>query len=197
MFSFFKRPDSKPVTNGLPNLPPTRQAMQRPAAPTAHLSAPAMPHIAPAPSSPSTGGIAYDPNLVGKLKADHQEMIALYTRLLGAAESGRMETLHEDLILFRRIFQGHILMESVRFYVYLDRLLAEHPGVRDEARAVRKDMNAIAKAVAEFIHVWISAPIEPDALPRFITALKGIGAALVARVELEESSLYTLYTETL
>jgi FAD/FMN-containing dehydrogenase len=197
LFSFLKR-EVAPV-------PPEPKAQARPA-PERHTPAPRT-TLQPRPravadghgvtAGPATGGIAYDPHLVTKLKGDHQDMLALYTRLLNAAETGRPESLHGDLILFRRIFQGHILMESVRFYVYLDRLLAEHPSVRDEARAVRKDMNAIAKAVADFIHVWISSPIKVQALPQFMTDLKGIGAALVARVELEESSLYTLYTETL
>lgn len=191
MFSIFKRPPSKLSPAPLPargDLP--RTALRPPAGPA--YSPP--PPIAPAPA---TGGIAYDPHLVEKLKDDHQHMIAIYSRLLKDAQAANLDSIRDDLVLFRRVFQGHILMESVRFYVYLDRLLAQHESVRDEARAVRKDMNGIARAVADFIHNWMTVPITLQTLPTFIEQLQGIGAALVARVELEESSLYTLYTETL
>ena len=186
MFSIFKRPASQPSPAPLPS----RAVHPRPTLAPAHYPPPIVP-------APATGGISYDPHLVNKLKDDHKEMIVIYSRLLNDALTGQIESIREDLVLFRRVFQGHILMESVRFYVYLDRLLAEHDSVRDEARAVRKDMNGIAKAVAEFIHQWMTIPITPQTLPTFIDQLQGIGAALVARVELEESTLYTLYTETL
>jgi regulator of sigma D len=185
MFSIFKRPHSRPQASVFPNA----AVPVRPAATT-------RPPAWPQPSTQS-GGIAYDPQLVDRLKEDHQEMIAIYTRLLKAAQAEKPASIPEDLVLFRRVFQGHILMESVRFYVYLDRLLANDESVRDEARAVRKDMNGIARAVAEFIHNWITVPIDAATLPLFTEQLQGIGAALVARVELEESRLYTLYTETL
>jgi FAD/FMN-containing dehydrogenase len=191
MFSIFKRPPTKPLPAPQPPMGTFPRTMPRPPAGAAYAPPPP---IAPAPA---TGGIAYDPHLVEKLKDDHQHMIAIYSRLLADAQAAKLDSIRDDLVLFRRVFQGHILMESVRFYVYLDRLLAEHDSVRDEARAVRKDMNGIAKAVAEFIHQWMTIPITLQTLPTFIEQLQGIGAALVARVELEESSLYTLYTEKL
>lgn len=188
MFSLFKRPPVKPESS---------RPLPAPASPRAAAPRPIPANASdPVPKS-STGGISYDPNLVTKLKDDHKEMIVIYSRLLKDAQTAQIDSIRDDLVLFRRIFQGHILMESVRFYVYLDRLLAHHESVRDEARAVRKDMNGIAKAVADFIHNWMTIPITVQTLPLFIEQLQGIGAALVARVELEESTLYTLYTETL
>ena len=193
MFSLFNRARPKRVPP--PPAVNTSQALgTSPACVRPAVVSYSLPPVVPAAT---TGGISYDPNLVAKLKGDHAEMITIYSRLLGAAQTGAVATIREDLILFRRVFQGHILMESVRFYVYLDRLLANHDTVRDEARAVRKDMNGIAKAVADFIHNWLTIPITAQTLPTFIEQLQGVGAALVGRVELEERTLYTLYTETL
>ncbi len=56
---------------------------------------------------------------MNKLKDDHKEMIVISSRLLNDALTGQIESIREDLVLFRRVFQGHILMESVRFYVSL------------------------------------------------------------------------------
>jgi hypothetical protein len=197
MFSFlFKRSPKKHAPS------PLSAVAALPA--TAAAFVPNVPKAAPVPSRPAaptpnaaTGGIAYDPNLVAKLKGDHAEMIVIYSRLLNSAQTAQFGLIRDDLVLFRRVFQGHILMESVRFYVYLDRLLSHDDSVRDEARAVRKDMNGIAKAVADFIHNWMTIPITEQTLPTFIEQLQGIGGALVARVELEETTLYTLYTEAI
>lgn len=147
------------------------------------------------PPSQTPGGVKYDSGLITKLKADHADMLSIYTRLLLSATSGRVEALAEDLIMFRRAFQGHILLENVRFYVYLDRLLADRPAERESARALRKDMNGIAKAVSEFIYHWSSVAPDAQTLPTFTEQLQGIGTALVARIALEESTLYTLYAE--
>lgn len=79
----------------------------------------------------------------------------------------------------------------------MDRLLADQPEEREYVKSLRKDMNGIARAVAEFIQHWVATPPNDKTLPQFSEQLKGVGAALVARVELEENSLYTLYTEKL
>jgi hypothetical protein len=149
------------------------------------------------PATATSAGVTYDANLIEKLKGEHAEMLAVYTRILLSASAGRIDAIAEDLIAFRRLFQGHILLENVRFYVYLDRLLADHPSEREGARTLRKDMNGIAKAVAEFIYHWSSVAPTNETLPAFTAQLQGIGAALVARIELEESTLYTLYAESL
>ncbi len=156
------------------------------------------PATAPEPVAPAgSSGIAYDPTLIGKLKSDHVELVTLYTRLLTAATSARPASIPDDLVHFRRAFQSHILLENVRFYVYMDRLLATHPEEREYVRSLRKDMNGISKAVAEFIHTWVTSPPDASTLATFEEQLKGVGAALTARVQLEESSLYTLYAASL
>lgn len=161
---------------------------------------PAVPTRVAAPepvASTGSSGIAYDPTLIAKLKSDHVELVALYTRLLNAATAARAETIADDLVHFRRAFQSHIVLENVRFYVYMDRLLTTHPEEREYVRSLRKDMNGISKAVAEFIHTWVTTPPDASTLPTFEEQLKGIGAALTDRVQLEENSLYTLYAASL
>lgn len=89
------------------------------------------------------------------------------------------------------------MTEKVHFYAYLDRLLVDHPSVREEAHAVWKDMNEIATSIAHFIHNWISTPPTEQSLPAFYEQLNRTMQMLIARIELEEVTLYTLYTETL
>lgn len=161
--------------------------------------------VTPAPTTattvaavtPSSAGISFNPNLIAKLKDDHQDLFAIYTRLHEAGISARFTKITDDLIVLRRAFNGHILLENVRFYVYLERLLKNHSEERNYVHSLRKDMNGIASAVSTFCDKWITNPVSAKTQAEFNNELQGIGGALTARVELEESTLYTLYVESL
>jgi len=162
---------------------------------------------AAAPSLPSTvskrraaaapvvgaSSMPYRPELVDKLKADHQDLLDIYARLSAAAQMGHTAHIAEDLMAFRRGFQNHILVENLNFYVYLERILANRPEELGYVRSLRQDMNGIAKVVADFIHTWISQPPTAQTVGQFETELTVMGQALSARIELEESRLYVLY----
>jgi hypothetical protein len=140
--------------------------------------------------------VAFDANLISELKADHTRLIATFTRIERMAAS-QPHMVVADLILLRELFQDHLITEESHFYAYLDRLLADHASVRAEARAVWKDMDEIAASVAQFIHNWISNPPALQTLPLFLKQLRLTMEMLMSRIELEERSLYTLYTRTL
>jgi hypothetical protein len=156
--------------------------------------------VAPAATSmvlvPSVG-ISYNPNLIAKLKGDHQELFAVYNRLHESAMSALFAKITDDLIVLRRAFSGHILLENVRFYVYLEKLLKDHPEEKNYVHLLRKDMNGIAITVSGFCEKWITNPVTTLTQSGFTAELQSIGGALTSRVELEETTLYTLYVESL
>lgn len=158
---------------------------------------PSAPAPAVAPVAPASIGIPFNPNLIAKLKGDHQDLFAIYTRLHDSGISARFAKITDDLIVLRRTFNGHILLENVRFYVYLEKLLKNHSEERKYVHSLRKDMNGIAGAVSTFCDKWITNPVSAKTQAEFNTELQGIGGALTARVELEESTLYTLYVESI
>jgi hypothetical protein len=150
----------------------------------------------PSPLSASAAGMAFDANLIARLEGDHAGLIAIFSRLQSMA-AAQPHMVVADLILLRELFQDHLMMEETHFYAYLDRLLADHASVRDEARAVWRDMEEIAVSVAQFIHNWISTPPADNTVPVFLEQLRATMKVLLARIELEERTLYTLYTRTL
>lgn len=152
-----------------------------------------LPHTAASAAATLSTVVPYRPELVDKLKADHQELFRLYQRMTDAVQQHKMDSIPADLAAFRRAFQSHILVENVSFYVYLERILAHTPEELSYVRALRKDMNGIAKTVSDFIQTWTTQPPSAHTAGRFSEQLSGIGQALVTRVELEESSLYVLY----
>ena len=148
------------------------------------------------PYSSSAKGIAFDANLISRLKSDHKGLMSIFKRLQSMA-AAQPAMVVADLILLRELFQDHLLTEEAHFYAYLDRLLADHVSIRDEARAVWKDMDDIAAAVMQFIHNWITTPPVGPTLPLFLDQLQTTMKVLMARIELEERTLYTLYTKIL
>ena len=60
-------------------------------------------------------------------------------------------------------------------------------------RKFRREMNSIANAVNKFLNNWITAGIDSTNVVEFKTELEGIGAALVKRIESEETTLYPIY----
>jgi Hemerythrin HHE cation binding domain len=150
-----------------------------------------------APVLLKAAGITYHPTLIDKLKDDHQELFAIYGRLCESTNDKRFVKIAEDLIFLRRAFTKHILVEDVRFYVYLENLLKELPNERNHVRTLKRDMAGISMAVSTFCEMWISTPVTTLNESVFGDHLLKIGNALTTRVELEEKTLYTLYVESL
>lgn len=67
----------------------------------------------------------------------------------------------------------------------------------DAVSAADIGANAAIQRPAQQIRQYVSSRIMVEAPPRFTKDLRGIGAPLVARVELGKNSLFTLYTEAL
>jgi regulator of sigma D len=141
----------------------------------------------------ATDGIAYDPELVGKLKDDHKELVRIYTAIKTAATENRYAELHDLLANFKLTFQTHLAVENVRFYVYVQQHMALDADTSNFIADVRKEMNNIARAVLKFVDTYMAAPPTPSDVAGFHAELDQIGPVLVQRVQLEESRLYSLY----
>ncbi len=139
------------------------------------------------------GGIAYDADLVAKLREDHRELVRTYTAIKAATVASRFGDLHELLSYFKTAFQAHIAMENIRFYVYLQQHAAQDEAMSDFIATVRKEMSSIARAVVKFADTYMSAPPTAETAARFSGELDKIVAVLVQRVEKEENQIYTLY----
>lgn len=141
----------------------------------------------------ANGGIEYDPDLVNKLKADHQELVRIYTAIKTAATEHRYGDIHDLLSDFKLTFQTHLAVENVRFYVYVQQHMALDADTSNFIADVRKEMNNIARAVLKFVDTYMKEPPTPVSATDFNAELDGIGPVLIQRVQLEESRLYSLY----
>lgn len=137
--------------------------------------------------------LMYDKTLVGQLKADHQELVAIFTDIKNAASGGQYARVPGLLNDFKIALQAHVMKENVEFYVYVQALSSNDPVQAEFVSKVRKEMNGIANAVAGFVKKYSGGQLTQASASTFLTELGEVGAALLKRVELEENELYALY----
>lgn len=144
-------------------------------------------------AAPAPTGIRYDANLVPSLKEDHAHLLELYTRIHRDAEAGHYARVHAGLGELKLAFQTHIMVENVKFYVYLQQQLGNDAQIAQFLADIRREMDGIARGLVSFLRDYDSPQaIEADA-QGFGEKYSEIGRVLTRRIELEESRLYTLY----
>lgn len=150
-----------------------------------------------APVLPEPGNAArtirYDAGLVDNLKHDHTDLVAMFTRMGEDAAAGRFDDIDTSLQEFKIRLESHLLTENVRFYVYLEQMLAEDAENTALIRGFRREMNTIARGVVEFIQRYRKEPVGPANQAEFLSDHSNVGRLLTQRIAREESELYVLY----
>ena len=141
------------------------------------------------------GAIRFDPELIGKLKNDHQELFRIYADLVASKDKDDFGAVAQLLHDFKLMLQTHLMVENVRFYVYLQQQFAEDAAVAGFISEVRKEMDGIAHAAVRFVNTYTVPSYTPELKASFAGELSAIGNVLVKRVSMEESRLYTLYQQ--
>lgn len=144
------------------------------------------------PRAPGTQ-IAYNADLVGQLKAEHQKLLGIFAAIKGAFERGDNSETARQLEEFRSAIQGHLLLENVRLYIYLEHALAQDAESHTLVRAFRHEMDGIGRAVLDFLGKYKGIGSQPNLAASFGGELDRIGEVLVARIRREEETLYPLY----
>lgn len=137
--------------------------------------------------------ILYDVNLVSKLKADHLQLVAVYSAIMSAISNYEFEKLREQVELFLALFNAHALAEYTKLYVFLDYTYRSDKENHELIMRFRREMNEIGKGVRGFAHFWRENGINDANLAEFKKQAQKIGAVLTKRIEVEESQLYEIY----
>lgn len=137
--------------------------------------------------------ISYDPELVGKLKNDHQALLGLYGEIKAAFDSADYPLVTVKLNEFKTNLVDHLLVENVRLYIYLGHSFASDEINNDLVKEFRAEMGGIAKVVMAFLTKYETIGVDADLAVSFGKDLEGIAGALVARINREEGTLYPLY----
>ena len=142
---------------------------------------------------PPERSIRYDPGLVDSLKNDHTELVAMYGQLGQDVKDGHFQRIPNALLAFKTRLEAHLLIENVRFYVYLEQAIAGDSDNMALIRDFRREMNTIARGVVEFVRRYQATRVTAENSLHFMREYEEVGKLLVMRIEREEGSLYPLY----
>lgn len=151
--------------------------------------APGTPRSVPHPAR----SIRYDADLVSSLRGDHAELIGMYGQLGQDVRSGEYQRIPNALLAFKIRLEAHLLIENVRFYVYLEQSMAGDSGNIALIREFRREMNGIARGVLEFVRRYQQQHVHAGNQADFIREYEEVGRLLATRIEREEGNLYPLY----
>ncbi|MCV2219397.1 hemerythrin domain-containing protein [Thauera sp. Sel9] len=157
------------------------------------------PQAAPAHAAPEAGpcapgtSIRYSADLIEHLVRDHRSMLDCVGEIGRAARSGRLDEAVPLLERFRTDLHGHLLVENVRLYVYLEHTLASDPASHALMHEFRHDMDEIGKKVVAFLTRYARLGEDPSLAAGFVADLDVVAAALADRIRREEDVLYPLY----
>lgn len=164
MFDFFKKKGE----------PPAAAPSARPAAPAA--------------------GIAYYPDLIKDLVADHHRLLHLHGSIGEAFARRDLAAVAGKLKEFGALLRNHLLTENMRLYIYLQQQMAGDEVNTALVRSFRKEMDGIAKAALDFLAKYDGIERQSEAaLSSFAAEFEQIGGTVDARMHREEETLYPLY----
>ena len=144
-------------------------------------------------SRPPERSINYDPGLVDSLKHDHTELVSMYGQLGQDVKDGQFQRIPNALLAFKTRLEAHLLIENVRFYVYVEQSLSGDSENMALIRGFRREMNSIARGVVEFVRRYQNTRVTADNSLSFMREYEEVGQLLVMRIEREEHNLYPLY----
>jgi regulator of sigma D len=158
---------------------------------TAQTQRPSAPHQL----APGTR-IGYDPLLISRFKADHRRMLAIFTQVQELLIAQDFERVRHKLGEFRILLQDHLMHASTKLYIYVAHVHAASAETSARISAHRQEMLANSRLIIDFLRTYSVARLDDAYAGEFQNELLAIGAALVQRIELEETNLYPLYRPT-
>ncbi len=145
------------------------------------------------PTATNRGLKKYNPNLISTLILEHKYLLGVYSEILKTVDSAQYDLLAAMLLNFSSRLQEHLVKEHMELYVYLENIQANNPGTFKKMHNLRLEMDKIAGVVMSFLNDYQKRPVSKANAEKFKTDLEKIGKLLVGRIQLEETSLYTLY----
>lgn len=144
---------------------------------------------APAPGT----GIRYSPGLINEFKHEHERFFALHGAILAAHKRGDLSTIPPLLSEFEAALTGHLLIERVRLYAYMDAYFSADQKTREMLREYRTEMDRIGDSVMQLIRKYRNIDNDVALREGFARDFEELERVLAERMSREESILYPLY----
>ena len=153
----------------------------------------------PATRSPATHqrapgtSIGYDPLLISNLRRDHRRLLDIFADAQSLLTTGDYTGVQRKLGELRVTLQDHLLLANTKLYIYVSRQLAADPARTALVNVHRREMLENSREIMDFLRTYSAVRLDDQSAEMFQTELLVIGAALMHRMERDESTLYPLY----
>lgn len=144
---------------------------------------------APAPGT----GIRYSPGLISEFKHEHERFFELHGAILAAHKQGDLSAIPPLMSEFEAALTGHLLIERVRLYAYMDAYFSTDQKTREMLRDYRTEMDRIGDSVMQLIRKYRNIDTDVALRESFGRDFDELGKVLAERMSREESILYPLY----
>lgn len=138
--------------------------------------------------------IEYDPELIEKLHAEHQELVVLAAHIEYAVKHDDLKSAAAYLETFKKQLVSHLYTENIKLYLYLQHFLHDNSDDYRQMRRLRKEMDAIGNTVTQCITKYQHIDQHPELKEAFLKDLAEVIPILKSRIRVEESQLYAMYT---
>ncbi|NIT53079.1 MAG: hypothetical protein GWO41_10145, partial [candidate division Zixibacteria bacterium] len=141
--------------------------------------------------------IPYKSNLTERLRADHQELLAIHGSVLEAAQRGDCKTLDNRIRDFETGLKAHLSEEFRDLYVFTEYLANRHKSEQDrtQLRDFKQEMQIIGGQVMGILNKYNKEPIKDQQIPGIIADFTQMGGILADRIRREEATLYPMYDD--
>jgi Hemerythrin HHE cation binding domain len=135
----------------------------------------------------------FDATLLATLRTDHQDLLDRFKQIGRLAELGRVGELPALLTSFKIALQSHLIAKNVRFYNYIENLIADDEDTLRSIRNFRREMNAISGGIMDFVKKYQRYDFDEARRVAMLKDYPAIGGLLVLRIKREESQVFPLY----
>ncbi len=135
----------------------------------------------------------YDPKLIDKFLSDHKKLVQRIGDIQKAIDTKNIQKTKQYLNQLRMEMLGHFMEEDIRLYWYLKDFYKDEESVLTIVNAFESSIKGIQKDVMNFLEYY--AKEETDLDGEFIQKFEDIVKKLDARLQSEETSLYSLYNK--
>ncbi len=127
------------------------------------------------------------------LRAEHQELLALFAELERASGGSDETACRTALDRFVRLLQDHLLTENRHLYGYFSRHPDPNTEVARQVDSMSADMMHVGKMLHRFITTYTRTTWSSALQAQMRKDLGTIGEVLTHRIHEEEKVLYPLY----
>jgi hypothetical protein len=135
----------------------------------------------------------YDSKLIDKFLSDHKKLVQRIGDIQKSIDTKNIKKAKQHLNQLRMEMLGHFMEEDIRLYWYLKDFYKDEKSVLTIVNTFESSIKTIQKDVMNFLEYYAKDETALDA--EFIQKFEDIVKKLDARLQSEETSLYSLYNK--